>query len=188
MHVIVLMTRVLSQKYCRTNGRRTAVRMGGVLQYKWEVYCWVSPSSRLRSQEGPAIPMGGYCRTNWRCTTVLSPGPVGVGVSETLLIRVSHQVPAEMSCQNRATPRQNKVSHLSPEPPVALSSHSQQAGGQGAGVTAGWWRVSLHFWVPKTDRATRGVAATVTPVALLCATKNSSYGLSFPSPETSIKV
>ena len=26
---------VLSQKYCRTNGRRTAVHMGGVLQYKW---------------------------------------------------------------------------------------------------------------------------------------------------------
>ena len=62
---------VFSQKYCRTNGRRTAVQMGGVLQYKWEVYCWVSLSSRLRSQEGPAIQMGGvlpyklevYCRT-----------------------------------------------------------------------------------------------------------------------------
>ena len=64
-------TPILSQKYCRTNGRRTAVQMEGVLQYKWEVYCWVSPSSRLRNQEGPAIQMGGvlpyrlevYCRT-----------------------------------------------------------------------------------------------------------------------------
>ena len=62
---------VFSQKYCRTNGRRTAVQMGGVLQYKWEVYWWVSLSSRLRSQERPAIQMGGvlpyklevYCRT-----------------------------------------------------------------------------------------------------------------------------
>ena len=78
--------------------------------------------------------------------------------------RVSHQIPAEseMSRQNRATPPQIKVSHLSPDPPVALSSHSQQAGG-----AAGWWRVSRHFWVLKTDRATGGIAATVTPVALL---------------------
>ena len=74
--------------------KSTAVQMGGVLPYKWEVYCWVSLSSRLRSQEGPAIQMGGvlpykwgaYCRTNWRCTAVLSSRPVGVGVSETLLI------------------------------------------------------------------------------------------------------
>ena len=29
------------------------------MQYKWELYCWVSLSSRLRSQEGPAIQMGG---------------------------------------------------------------------------------------------------------------------------------
>ena len=51
--------------------KSTAVQMGGVLQYKWEVYCWVSLSSRLRSQEGPAIQMVGvlpyklevYCRT-----------------------------------------------------------------------------------------------------------------------------
>ena len=44
-------------------------------------------SSRLRSQEGTAIQMGGgYCRTNWRCAAVLSPRPVGVGVSESLLI------------------------------------------------------------------------------------------------------
>ena len=47
--------------------------------------------------------------------------------------RVSPQVPAEseMSRQNRATPPQIKVSHLSPDPPVALSSHSQQAEGRG---------------------------------------------------------
>ena len=57
------------------------------LPYKWEVHCWVSLSSRLRSQEGPAIQWGAYCRTNWRCTAVLSLRRVGVGVSETLLIR-----------------------------------------------------------------------------------------------------
>ena len=78
-----------SQKYCRTDGRCTAVQMGGVLQYKWEVYCWVSLSSRRRSQGGPAIQMGAYCRTNWRCTALLSSRPVGVGVSETLLKIVS---------------------------------------------------------------------------------------------------
>ena len=42
---------VFFQKYCRTNGGRTAVQMGGVLQYKWEVYCRVSLSSKVRSQE-----------------------------------------------------------------------------------------------------------------------------------------
>ena len=54
---------------------------------------------------------------------------------------------------SRQNPPQIKVSHLSPDPPVALSSHSQQAGG-----AAGWWRVSRHVWVPKTDRATGGVS------------------------------
>ena len=45
--------------------------MGGVLPYKWEAYCRVSLSSKLRSQESTAIQMGGvlpykwevYCRT-----------------------------------------------------------------------------------------------------------------------------
>ena len=41
------------------NGGRTAVQMGGVLQYKWEAYCRVSLSSKLRSQESTAIQMGG---------------------------------------------------------------------------------------------------------------------------------
>ena len=62
---------VFFQKYCRTNGGRTAVQMGGVLQYKWEAYCGVSLSSKLRRQESTAIQMGGvlpyklevYCRT-----------------------------------------------------------------------------------------------------------------------------
>ena len=56
------------------------MQMGGILQYKWEVYCWASLSSSLGSQEGPAIQMGGGC------AAVLSSRPVGVGVSETLLI------------------------------------------------------------------------------------------------------
>ena len=50
---------VNSQKYCRTNGRRTAVQMGGVLL------------GFPKSQEGTAVQMGGvlpyklgvYCRT-----------------------------------------------------------------------------------------------------------------------------
>ena len=51
--------RIFFEKYCRTNGGRTAVQMGGVLQYKWEAYCRVSLSSKLRSQESTAIQMGG---------------------------------------------------------------------------------------------------------------------------------
>ena len=37
------------------------MHMGGVLRYKWEVYCSVSLffSSRLRSQQGTALQMGG---------------------------------------------------------------------------------------------------------------------------------
>ena len=38
-------------------------------------------------------------------------------------------------------------------PPVALSSHSQQARG-----AAGWWRVSRHFWVLKNGSRYRGVS------------------------------
>ena len=64
---------VFFQKHCRTNGGRTALQMGGVLQYKWEAYCGVSLSSKFRSQESTAIQMGGilpyklevYCLTFW---------------------------------------------------------------------------------------------------------------------------
>ena len=69
--VPVTPTPVCFQKYCRTNGGRTAVQRGGVLQYEWEAYCGVSLSSKLRSQESTAIQVGGvllyklevYCRT-----------------------------------------------------------------------------------------------------------------------------
>ena len=66
--------------------------MGGVLPYKWEAYC--STNGRriagfpfLQGVEARKVrryKWGAYCRTNWRCTAVLSPRPVGVGVSETL--------------------------------------------------------------------------------------------------------
>ena len=42
-----------------TNGRRTAVQIGGVLQYKLEVHCGVSLSPKFRSQQGTALQMGG---------------------------------------------------------------------------------------------------------------------------------
>ena len=45
--------------------------------------------------------------------------------------RIKSPAESEMSRHNRATPRQIKVSHLSPPPPVAHSSHSQQATGRG---------------------------------------------------------
>ena len=79
-----------------------------------------------------------------------------------------------MSRQNRATHPQIKVSHLSLDPCVALSFHSQQAGGQG-GVSrraGGGYRGRGAFGFRKRIALQRGVAATVTPVALLCATKD----------------
>ena len=42
-----------------TNGRRTAVQIGSVLQYKLEAYCGVSLSPKLRSQRGTTLQMGG---------------------------------------------------------------------------------------------------------------------------------
>ena len=45
-----------------TNGRHTAVQIGRVVQYKLEVYCSISLSLRLRSQEGTALQMGGVLR------------------------------------------------------------------------------------------------------------------------------
>ena len=42
-----------------TNGRRTAIQIGGALQYKLEVYCGVSLSPELRSQRGTALQMWG---------------------------------------------------------------------------------------------------------------------------------
>ena len=45
-----------------TNGRRSAVQIGGVPQYKLQVYCSVSLSPELRSQQGTALQMGGVLR------------------------------------------------------------------------------------------------------------------------------
>ena len=86
---------------------------------------------------------------------------------------MSHQIPAdsEVSHQNRATPPQIKVSHLSPDPPIALSSHSQQAGAKGGGSrrAGGGYRGTFGF--RRRIALQGGVAATVKPAALLCATK-----------------
>ena len=54
----------LDKRIAGTNGRRIAVPIGGVLQYKLELYCGVSLSSRLRSQRGTALQMGGVLRYN----------------------------------------------------------------------------------------------------------------------------
>ena len=53
------------EAYCGTNRRRTAVQIGGVLQYKLEVYCGVSLSPKLGSQRGTALQMGGVLRYTW---------------------------------------------------------------------------------------------------------------------------
>ena len=65
--------------YCRTNGRRTAVQMGGVLQ--GFPFFKAAEARKVRRYK-----WGAYCRTNWRCTAVLFRQVVGVGVSETLPI------------------------------------------------------------------------------------------------------
>ena len=41
---------------------RTAVQIGSVPQYKLEMYCCISLSSRLRSQQDTALQMGGVRR------------------------------------------------------------------------------------------------------------------------------
>ena len=88
--------------------------------------------------------------------------------------RVSHHIPAEseMSRQNRATPPQINVSHLSPDPACrTFLPHSQQTGGQRGGVSrraGGGYRGTIGF--RKRIALQGGVAATVTPVALHCAT------------------
>ena len=45
-----------------TNGRRTAVQIGGVVQYNLEVYCGVSLYSELRSRQGTALQKGSILR------------------------------------------------------------------------------------------------------------------------------
>ena len=156
--------------------------------------------------------------------------------------RVSHQIPAEseMSRQNRATPPQIKVSHLSPDPPVALSlirsrQGVRRTGGGYRGTFGSRKRVALqggiagrlifyYYWCWRAEGAapvktktgnnfprkyqriprnyyqvlvldfgsvfclsvlvlvifkSPSIAATVTPVALLCATKDwAGLGLS----------
>ena len=80
--------------------------------------------------------------------------------------RIKLKFPQNQRCRAKIAlhPPKIKVSHLSPNPPVALSSHWQQAGD-----AVGWWRVSRHFWVPKTDRATRGYRSySHTSRATLC--------------------
>ena len=99
--------------------------------------------------------------------------------------RVSNRIPAESetSRQNRATPPQIKVSHLSPDPPVAGRGPRRGGGSRRAG---GGYRGTFGF--RKRIALQGGVAATLTPVALLCATKplpeglNSRYPLNFLEP------
>ena len=52
-------TGISSKSIAGTNGRRTGLQIGGgLLQYKLEVCCGVSLSSRLGSQQGTALQMG----------------------------------------------------------------------------------------------------------------------------------
>ena len=62
-----------------------------------------------------------------------------------------------------------------------VKQKNQGKEGQGTRRAGGWYRGT--FGVPKTERATEGgVAATVAPVALLCATKSPHTHLMAPVP------
>ena len=81
------------------------------------------------------------------------------------MLRIECRIKLPQNQRCRATPPQLKVSHLSPDPPVALSSRSQQAGGQG-GVSrraGGGYRGTFGF--RKRIALQGGVAATVTPLS-----------------------
>ena len=51
-----------------TNGRRIAVQIGGVLQYKLGVYCGFSLSPKPEASEAQRYKWGAHGGTNWRCT------------------------------------------------------------------------------------------------------------------------
>ena len=98
--------------------------------------------------------------------------PLGVaGHPRVVLGQPGIPAESEMSRQNRATtpPPQNKVLHPCPNPPCRTFL---SAGGEGWGVSrraGGGYRGTFGF--RKRIALQGGVAATVTPVALRCATK-----------------
>ena len=70
---------------------RNAIRMGGVLRYKWEAYCDTKGRSTESTEvvlfpESPAAPkalqykLEAYCNINWRCIAILFWQVVVVGV------------------------------------------------------------------------------------------------------------
>ena len=81
-------------------------RKGGVLLYKWEAYC--STNGRcivgfpflqgLAARKALRYKWGGVLPYKVRCAAVLSPRPVGVGVSETLLIVIVIRATQANSC------------------------------------------------------------------------------------------
>ena len=90
---------------------------------------------------------------------------------------MSRQIPSvsEISQECCAALPQKAVSHLFSHPPVAIlfgvfwRDNRRRIGG--GCVTLRLAKVSQENFHLKTDRATRGVAATLTPIALHCATR-----------------
>ena len=110
------------------------------------------------------------------------PPPTPLNLSGTSVWRQSRYTMSRIECRIKVPHNQRCRAKIALHPPKTrcrtfpwtpsrtFLSHSQQAGGQslGGGVAAGWRRVSRHFWVPKTDRATgalsgrhRGIASLV---------------------------
>ena len=70
--------RYFLKRIAGTNGRRTAVQIGGVLQYKLEVYCGASLLSQsLEASKAQRYKWWAYCGTNWRCTASTLVFPIG---------------------------------------------------------------------------------------------------------------
>ena len=70
----------------------------------------------------------------------------------------------DVAPKSRYTPPNQGVAPFSGPPCRTFLSFAAGRGG-----AAGWWRVSRHFWVPKTDRATGGCRSySHTSRATLC--------------------
>ena len=97
------------EAYCNTNGRRTAIQMGGVLI--------VFPFLRAQgTQFVLQYKLEAYCSTNWRCIAILFREVVVVGVSDILLIIDLRESAFQASdCKHRLLTR-NRFSELQTHP------------------------------------------------------------------------
>ena len=130
------------------------------------------PQSLFRSLEHAAVSLLLSSRKHVR-TWALSGTSVWRPQSRYTVSRVERRIKnsrriRDVAPKSRYTPPNQGVAPFS-GPPVGLSSHPRQAGGQGGcrgGLVKG---IAALFCSENGSRYMGGVAATITPVALLCA-------------------